>query len=80
MAICWWFPLWGTELFKNKVINPIKCVFTIVSEDWAAFKYSSLNISRSNLEIIIDQVDYIKSVDYIAISNVRKKAKRWLTV
>ena len=41
----------------------------------AAFKYLDLNINQSNSEIIIDQVNYIKSVDYIAISNDRKNQK-----
>ena len=40
-----------------------------------AFQYLGLNISQSNSEIIIDQVNYIKSVDYIAISNDRKNRK-----
>ena len=39
-------------------------------------KYLGLNISQSNSEIIKDQVNYIKSVDYIAISNDRKKTER----
>ena len=50
------------------------------SEHCAAFKYLGLHISQSNLEIIIDQVKYIKSVDYTAISNDRKKQKRWPAV
>ena len=62
----------GAELFLNKVFNPIKCVFTIGSEHCTAFNYLGLNISQSNLEIMIDQVNYIKSVDNIAISNDRK--------
>ena len=66
----------GTELFLINIINPIKPVFTIGSEQCATFKYLGLNISQSNLEIIIDQVDYIvKSVYYIAISNARKKRR-----
>ena len=69
MHTCWWFPLLGTELFLNKVINPITSVFTIGSEHCAAFKYLSLNISQPNLGIIIDQVNYI------TISNNRKNQK-----
>ena len=65
----------GTELFLNKVFNPIKHVFTIGSEHCTAFNYLGLNISQSNLEIMIDEVNYIKSVDNIAISNDRKKQK-----
>ena len=61
-----------TELILNKVINPIKYVFTIGSEHCAAFKYLGLNISQPNSEIMINQVNYIKSVDYIAILNDRK--------
>ena len=33
-------------------------------------------LNQSNSEIIIDQVNYIKSVDYIAISNDKKKPER----
>ena len=62
----------GELNFLNKVINPIKCIFTIGSKHCAAFKCLGLNISQSNLEIIIDQIKCIKSVDYIAISNDRK--------
>ena len=69
------FLLGGTELFLIKVLNPIKHVFTTGSEQCAAFKYLCLYNSQSNLEIIIDQVNYIKSVDYIAISNDRKNQK-----
>ena len=65
----------GAELFLNKVINPIKHIFTIGSEHCAAFKYLHLNISQSNLEIIVDQIKYIKSVDYIAVSNDRNNQK-----
>ena len=61
------------NFFLNKVINPIKCVFTIRSEHCATFKYLGLNISQSNSETIRDQVNHKKSVDYIAISNDRKK-------
>ena len=50
----------GTELFLNKVINPIKLIFTIGSEHCAAFKYLGLSIGQSNSGIIIDQVNYIK--------------------
>ena len=63
------------NFFLNKVINTIKRVFTIGSEHRAGFKYLVLNISRSNSEIIIDQVNYMKSVDHIIISN-DKKIKR----
>ena len=71
----------GTKIFLSKVINLIKRVFTIGSEQhWAAFKYLGLNISQSNSEIIIYQINYIKSVDYSAISNDKKKTERWLTV
>ena len=69
------FLVGGTEFFLNKVINTIKRVFTIGSEHRAGFKYLVLNISRSNSEIIIDQVNYMKSVDHIIISN-DKKIKR----
>ena len=64
-----------TELFLNKVINPIKHVFTIESEHFAAFMYLGLNTSQCHSEIAMDQVNYIKSVDYIAISNDRKNRK-----
>ena len=60
----------GIKIF----INLIKRVFTIGSEQHcAAFKYLGLNISQSNSEIIIDQINYIKSVDYSAISNNKNR-------
>ena len=67
----------GTKIFLSKVINLIKRVSTIGSEQhWAAFKYLGLNISQSNSEIIIYQINYIKSVDYSAISNDKKKQQK----
>ena len=68
----------GTELFLNKAINLIKCALTTGSEHCAASKYLGLIISHSNSKIIIHQVNYIKpvyyikSADYIVISNDRK--------
>ena len=38
-----------------------------LDQNTAAKKYLGLNIIQSNSEIIIEQVNYIKSVDYIAI-------------
>ena len=38
-------------------------------------KYLGQNIGQSNSEIMIDRVNYIKAVDYIAVSNDRKKQK-----
>ena len=38
-----------------------------LDQNTAALKYLGLNISQSNSEIIIEQVNYIKSVDYSAI-------------
>ena len=55
--------------FLSKVINPIQCVFRTGSEDSAAFKNLVLNISQSNLESIIDQVNHMRSVHYSEISN-----------
>ena len=49
------------------------CLHTTGSEHCAGLKYLGLNISQSNLKIMIDEVNYIKSIDYIAISNDRKK-------
>ena len=54
--------------FLSKV-NPTQCIFITGSEKFAAFKNLVLNISQSNLESIIDQVNHVKSVDYIEISN-----------
>ena len=43
------------------------------SEHCAVFKFLSLHISQPNSEIKTDQVKYIKSVDYIAMSDDRKR-------
>ena len=45
------------------------------SEHCAVFKFLCLNISQSNSEIKIDQINYIKSVDYIAMLDDRKREK-----
>ena len=65
----------GTELFKNKFINPIKRVFTNGSEHCAAFKYFGLNISQPISEIIIDQVNYVKSADLLLYQAIEKTRK-----
>ena len=65
----------GNETFFSKVINLVKHVFTMGLKHCAAFKHLGLNISQSNFEIILDQVNYINTVDVNAISNDRKKQK-----
>ena len=64
-----------TELFLTKLINPIKRVFTNGSEHCAAFKYFGLNISQPISEIIIDQVNYVKSVDLLLYQAIEKTRK-----
>ena len=66
----------GNETFFSKVINLVKHVFTMGLKHCAAFKHLGLNISQSNFEIILDQVNYINTVDVNAISNDRKKNKK----
>lgn len=70
------FPFGGTQLLKNSVIAPIKCTFTIAAWHCGAFKYVGLNINQSSVKIILDQIDYIKSLEYIDIPNDRKKIKK----
>ena len=45
----------------------------------AALKYLGPNISQPSSETILDQVNSMKSVEYIAKSNDRKK-KRWMII
>ena len=66
----------GNETFFSKVINLVKHVFTMGLKHCAAFKHLGLNISQSNFEIILDQVNYINTVDVNAISNDRKKKQK----
>ena len=62
----------GELNFLNKIINPIKRVFTNGSEHCAAFKYLGLNISQPISEIIIDQINYVKSVDLLLYQATEK--------
>ena len=65
----------GNEHFINKVINPLKSIFTIGSEFCTAFKYLGLNITQLEKEIALNQNDYINTIDFIKIDNDRKKNK-----
>ena len=62
----------GTQFFIENIIAPLKQTFTIGTECCTAFKYLGLNITQSSKEIVLDQVDYINSLEYIKISNTRK--------
>lgn len=65
----------GNEHFINNVIKPLKSTFTIGSEFCTAFKYLGLNINQLDKEIVLNQNDYIKSIDFIDIDNHKMKKK-----
>ena len=69
------FLLRGNEHFINNVIKPLKSAFTIGSEFCTAFKYLGLNINQLDKEIVLNQNDYIKSIDFIDIDNHKMKKK-----
>ena len=65
----------GTQIFLENIIAPLKKIFTIGEEHCKAFKHLGLNINQCNTEIILDQNEYIDSLDYINISKNRKQQK-----
>ena len=53
--------------FLSKVNYISKCVFSIESEHCAVCNYLGQNISLSDSEMMIDQVNCVKSVDYLIV-------------
>ena len=63
----------GAKIFINNQIAPIKTTFNIGAEHCGTFKYYDLNINQSSTKIILDKINYIDSLEYINISNDKKK-------
>ena len=53
----------------------LRKIFTTGEEHCKAFKNLGLNINQYNTEIMLDQNEYIDSLDYINISKNRKQQK-----
>ena len=72
------FFLGELNIFKVKLWLKLN-VSCELDQNTIVCKYLGLNISQFNSKVTIDQVNYIKSVDYIATLSERKKTtKRWL--
>ena len=58
-------------MFENKVINSIRTLFRVKSEEVAKFQYIGLEIKKSNENIRIGQDEYIKKLGHIPLQNNR---------
>ena len=68
--------LWsGSKEFVSHVIEPLKKIFKISREHEFAFQYIGLNVKPENQSIIIDQMNYIQSIQPINIDRTRLKYK-----
>ena len=68
--------LWsGSNEFISHVIEPLKKIFKISREHESAFQYTGLNVKQENQAIIVDQMNYIQSIQPINIDRKRLKHK-----
>ena len=60
--------LWsGSNKFVSHVIEPLKKMLKISREHESAFQYIGLNVKQENQAIIVDQMNYIQSIQPINI-------------
>ena len=68
--------LWaGTKLFEQKVINKLITLFSISSSNSSSFKYLGLNVSSSQQGILLDQNQYLSSLQPVKVSTARAANK-----
>ena len=68
--------LWsGSNEFISHVIEPLKKIFKISREHESAFQYTGLNVKQENQAIIVDQMNYIQSIQPINTDRKRLKHK-----
>ena len=61
----------GSETFKNKVINSIRTVFRVKSEEVTKFQYIRIEIKRLKENFKIGQDEYVKKLGHILLQNNR---------
>ena len=61
----------GSEIFQNQVIDNLRKVFKIKSEEVAEFQYVGLNIKKTEKNIKLGQDEYIKKLHHIPLQNNR---------
>ena len=68
--------IWGgSEVFKNKIVESVKCKFEIGNEACSAFKYLGLDVTQSNEGITLQQKTYMNSLSPIPITRARASRK-----
>ena len=68
--------LWsGSNEFVSHVIEPLKKIFKILREHDSALQYIGLNVKQENQAIIVDQMNYIQSMQPINIDQKRLNIK-----
>ena len=73
--------LWsGSNGFVSHVIELLKKIFKISREHESAFQYIGLNVKQENQAIIVDQMNYIQSIQPINIDRKRLKHKDLETI
>ena len=69
----------GTSGFKENVIDPLKCKFSIRTEAAGAFEYLGLRvIQHKDFSITIDQHEYVDLIEAIHIEPSRRSCKNEL--
>ncbi len=69
---CWG----GTELFKNKVIEPLKRIFVIKSEETGKFRYLGFDVIKTKDNVKLAQDEYVKdltTVNYDCHNSFKEK-------
>ena len=68
--------LWsGSNELVSHVIEPLKKIFKIPREHESTFQYIRLNVKQENQAIIVDQMNYIQSIQPINIDQKKLKHK-----
>ena len=63
------------KFFEEKVINKLITLFSISSSNSSSFKYLGLNVSSSQRGILLDQNQYLSSLQPVKVSAARAANK-----
>lgn len=57
----------GSEIFQSRVIDRLRHVFAVKTEETAEFQYIGLDIKKNNENIKLGQNEYVKKLKYILV-------------
>ena len=69
------FVFTGTVDWYEKVVCKLCSVFKISSQDWGSFKYTGLNVSDVDGCVLVDQFEYVNSLNQIELNPGRASHK-----